>query len=210
LVRELDSKYKTHYTDEIAAALKNCAAGQEYEINNEIVGKSFQHVTVMAIQQQLDLMGKAGPEEMKADAEKIEAYFEVIRPTFTRRDKGFFEGKKTLEAAADAAIEHLSKAGAGNFLTASRELEDVIARTYALSIVFEASEVQRLYETDQPLARRHQVEASMVYRIIQQRIEKRSAKTSEMILNMLKGNLNTINSPVIEKYLTIGLAMKLR
>jgi hypothetical protein len=147
---------------------------------------------------------------MKADAEKIAAYFEVIRPTFARRDKGFFEGKKTLEAAADGAIERLSKADSGNFLTASRELEDCIARTYALSIVYEASEVERLRDTDQPLARRHQVEASMVYRIIQTRIEKRSAKTSELISNMLKGNLNTINSQEIEKYLTTGLAMKLR
>jgi hypothetical protein len=50
----------------------------------------------------------------------------------------------------------------------------------------------------------------MGYRIIQPRVEKRSAKTSELILNMFKGNLNTINSQEIEKYLTTGLAMKLR
>jgi hypothetical protein len=210
VVKELDSKYKTHYADEIAAALKKCAANEEYEINNEIVGKSFQHVTVLAIEQQLDLMGKAKPAEMKADAEKIAVYFEVIRPTFARRDKGFFEGKKTLEAAADAAIESLSKADAGNLLTASRELEDCLARTYALSIVYEASEVERLRETNHPLAERHRVEASMGYRIIRPRVEKRSAKTSELILNMLKGNLNTINSQEIEKYLTTGLGMKLR
>jgi hypothetical protein len=211
VIEDIDSQYKTHFTAEIGTALNKCAAGgEEYEINNEIVGKAFQQVTVKAIEQQLDRMGKAKPADMKADAKKIEAYFEVIRPIMARRDKTLFEGKKTLETAAEKAVDKLQTVSKDDLLFASRELEDVMARTYALSVLYEATEIERLRDTNRPLAERHRVEASMYYGIIQSRIEKRNAKTNELMTNMLKGSLSTVDSQAVENYLTTGLGLKLR
>ena len=210
VVKNIDAKYATGYGEEISNALKKCAAGEKIEINGQIIGKGFQHVTVLAIRQELDLMATAKPADVKASAERIAAYFEDIRPTFVRRDKGFFEGEKTLEAAADAAIEQLSKSDKSNLLTVSRELEDVIARTYALSMLYEVEEIEKLRDSDLATCDVKRVEAGMFYRIIQPRIEKRSPKTNEIILNMLNGGYGAMDSQEIEKYLTAGLAINLR
>jgi hypothetical protein len=211
VIKEIDVKYTMHYADELHDALKKCAAGgKEAEVGKEVVGKAYQHITVLAIQQELDSMANGTPADMKADDEKITVYFEVIRPTFARRDKGFFNGQKTLEAAADAALAQLAKADKTELLAASRELEDVIARTYALSVLYEVKEIERLRDSDIPLAERHQVEAKMYYRIIRPKIEKRNTKTNEVLQNTLNGSFGAMNSQSVEKYLTEGLGIKLR
>jgi len=210
VIKDIDVKCKTHYAEELREAMKKCGSGEKIAVNGQIIGKGFQHVTVLAIRQQLDLMAKASPAGEKASTERIAVYFEVIRPTLARRDKGFFEGKKTLEAAADAALEQLSKAEAGNLLTASRELEDVIARTYALSILYEFEVIEKLRDSDLATCDVKRVEAVMFYRIIQQRIEKHSPKTNEILLNTINGSYGAMNSQEVEKYLAAGLGIKLR
>jgi hypothetical protein len=210
VVKNIDGKYATDYVKEIRDVLKKCAAGEKTKINGQIVAKGFQNVTVLAIRQELDLMATAEPADMKVSAERIAAYFEGLRPTFVRRDKGFFEGKKTLEATADAAIEQLSKSDKGNLLTASRELEDVIARTYALSLLYEMEGIEKLRDSDLDTCDIKRVEAVMFYRVIQPRIVKRSPRTNEILLNTLNGSYGAINCKEIERYLTAGLAIKLR
>jgi hypothetical protein len=210
LIKQIDAKYATHYGDEIGNALKKCAANEKSQINGQVVGKGLQIVTVLSIRQELDLMSNLSSEQKTTSAQKIAAYFEVIRPTFVRRDKGFFEGKKTLEAAADTTLAQLSKADKGDLLTASRELEDTISRTYALSMLYELKEIEKLRDSDVAACDVKRVEASMFYKIIQSRIEKRSPKTNEILLNTLKGSYSTMNAQVIEKQLTSGLGIKLR
>jgi len=210
VIKSIDAKYGTRYEKEIRDALKKCAAGDKIKINGQIVGKGFQHVTVLAIQQELDFAASAKQTDIKASAERIVAYFEDIRPTFVRRDKGFFDGKKTLEAAADAAIEQLSKSNKNNLLTTSRELEDVIARTYALSVLYEIEELEKKRDSDVEFCDVKKIEAAVYYRIIQPRIEKRSPRTNEIILNMLNGSYGAINSQEMERYMSAGLAIKLR
>jgi hypothetical protein len=207
VIKCIDAKYRTQYADKIDTALKKLAAGdQASEFNNEVVEKSYAQITVLAIDQQLDLMGKAAPSDMKAGAVKIAAYFDVIRPVYD----DIFESEKKLETQADAAIAKLQNGNKSELLIASRQLDDIITRTYALSVVYETSEVEKVRETQPDLAARHRFEATMCYQIIQPRIEKRSPKTNEVILTMLKGNLNTISSQELEKNLTTGLGMKLR
>jgi hypothetical protein len=208
VIKYIDAEYKTQYADKIAAALKKLSAGpgQASEFNGEVVEKSYAQITVLAIEQQLDLMGNAAPSDMKIGAKKIAAYFDVIRPVYD----DIFESEKKLQTQADAAIAKLQNGNKSELLTASRQLDDVIAQTYAISVVFEASEVEKNRETHPDLAARHRFEAAMCYQIIKPRIEKRSPKTNEAILTMLNGNLNTINSRELEKNLTTGLDMKLR
>jgi hypothetical protein len=208
VIKYTDAKYKTQYADKIAAALKKLAAGRgrASEFNGEVVEKSYAQITVLAIEQQLDLMGKAEPSDMKTGAKKIAAYFDVIRPVYD----DIFESEKKLETQADAAIAKLQNGDKSELLIASRQLDDVISRTYALSVVYEASEAEKNREIHPDLAARHRFEATMCYQIIQPRIEKHSPKTNEVILTMLNGNLNTISSQELEKNLTTGLDMKLR
>lgn len=210
VVKNIDAKYATGYDEEICDALKKCAAGEKIKINGQIIAKGFQNVTVLAIRQELDLMAAAKPAGIKAAAKRIAAYFESIRPTFVRRDKGFFEGKKTLEAAADASLEQLSKSDKKNLLTASRGLEDAIARTYALCVLYEVEEIEKVRDSDIDTCDIKRVEAGLFYRIIRPRIEKRSSKTNEIILNILNGSYGAMSSKQTEVYLKIGLMLNLR
>jgi hypothetical protein len=209
VVKSVDVKYATNYGKELPGAIDKCAAGDKAKVNGQVLAKGFQNVTILGMRQELDLMA-AEPNSIKASAERIAAYFEGIRPTFVRRDKGYFEGKKTLEAAADIALEQLSKSDKSSLLTASRELEDVIARTYALSMLYEIKEIEELRDSDISTCDVKRVEASMFYRVIQERIEKRSPKTNETILNILNGSYGTVNSKETEKLLTAGLTINLR
>jgi hypothetical protein len=209
VVKYIDEKCKLDYDKQLRDALKNCAAGSDIETNDETIGKGLQHINVLAIRQQLDLMS-ADSNNIKSGVKLIAAYFEGIRPTFVRRDKGFFEGKKTLEAAADDALKQLSKADKTSLLAASRDLEDVIARTYALSMLYEVQEIEKKRSSDPEFCNGKRVEAKMFYRVIQQRIEKRSSKINETIVNILNGGFGGMNSLFLEKELAAGLGLKLR
>jgi hypothetical protein len=209
VVKYIEEKGATHEEKEIHDASKECAAGHDIETNDEILGKGLQHIAVLAIRQELDLMA-AEPNNIKASAERIMAYFEGIRPTFVRRDKGFFEGKKTLEASADEALTQLSKADKSSLLTASMQLEDVIARTYALSMLYEISEIEKMRSSDIAFCDGKRTEAKMFYRVIQQRIEKRSPKINEIIVNTLNGSYGAMNSQSLEKDLATAFGFKLR
>jgi hypothetical protein len=209
VVRNIDAKCATDYGKEIPQAIEKCAAGDKAKVNAQVLAKGLQNVTILAIRQELDLMA-AEPNGIKASAERIAAYFEGIRPTFVRRDKGFFEDKKTLEAIADAALEQLLKSDKGSLLTPSRNLEDIIARTYALSMLYEMEEIEKLRDSDLDTCDVKRAEASMFYRVIRERIEKRSPKTNQTLLNMLNGSYGTVNSEEAESQLTAGLGINLR
>jgi hypothetical protein len=199
IVKKYDAKLDMQYDSEIRQALSKCAAGEKVKVNQQTLAKGLQHVTVLAIRDELDGKDKA------VSAKRIQAYFEGIRPTFIRRDKDFFAENKTLETAADAALERLVKADSADHLTARREIEDVIARTYGLCVLFEVMEIEKLRNSDLAKCDVKRAEAIIFYRIIEPRIKKRSPKTAEIISYMLNGNYATMNSAALEKYLEAGL-----
>jgi len=199
IVKKYDAKLDLEYDGQIRQALSKCAAGEKVKVNQQILGKGLQHVTVLAIRDELGAMDKS------VSAKRIKAYFEGIRPTFVRRDTDFFGENKTLQAAADAALKRLAKADSADHLTARRELEDVIARTYGLCVLFEIMEVEKYRDSDLAVCEVKKMEAVVFYRIIEPRIKKRSPKIAEKISNMLNGNYATMDSAVLEKNLEAGL-----
>jgi len=200
IVKKYDQQSGLQYDAEIHQALDECAAGEQIDVNQQILAKGLQHVTVLAIMDELN--GK----DQAAAAARIKAYFEGIRPTFVRRDQDFFGGDKTLQAAADTALEHLAKAGAADVLTARRQIEDVIARTYGLCVLYEVAGIEKLRNTDLAKCEVKRTEGVIFYRIIEPRIQKRSPKTAEAISAMLNGNYETMDSAAVEEYLETGLA----
>ena len=199
IVKKYDAKLGMQYDAEIRQALDKCASGQKVKVNQQTLAKGLQHVTVLAIRDELD--GK----DKSVSAKRIKAYFEGIRPTFIRRDKDFFGETKTLETAAETALKHLTEAGSVDFLAARREIEDVIARTYALCVLYEITDIEKLRNTDLAKCEVKKAEAVIFYRIIEQRIKKRSPKIAETISNMLNGNYATMDSAILEKNLKAGL-----
>lgn len=206
IVKAVDAKKGLNYDQDIREVLKKCASGEKVKVNQQVLAKGLQHVAVLSIMDELNLIGKS-----ESAGQKIAAYFEGIRPTFTRRDKDFFGAKKTLEAAAENAVKRLSGPEAKTDITARRELEDSIARTYALCVLYEIMQVEKLRDSDKSTCEVKVKEAEIFYRIIQPRIRKRSAKTDEIIINMLAGRYETMDASALEKYLNTGLSgIKLR
>jgi len=199
IVKKYDAKLGMQYDADIRQALSKCATGEKVEVNQQTLAKGLQHVTVLAIRDELDAVDKS------VSAKRIKAYFEGIRPTFIRRDKDFFGEAKALETAANMALEHLVTAGSADFLAARREIEDVIARTYGLCVLYEIMDIEKLRNTDLAKCEVKKAEAVIFYRIIEQRIKKRSPKTAEMISNMLNGNYATMHPAILEKILEAGL-----
>ncbi len=205
IVKKIDDKTGTNYALEITNALQKCAVGEKVKVNQQTLAKGLQHVTVLAITQELNSMADATAAERKIATDRIAAYFEGIRPTFTRRDKDFFEAKKTLEAQAEAAIERLAKAGSSDLITARRQLEDSINRTYALCVLYEIMDIEKLRASDLDKCEVKKAEAVIFYRIIQPVVKKRSAKNDQIILNILNGNYGTMNAEVLETLLEKSL-----
>ena len=199
IVKKYDAKLGMQYDGQIRQALSKCAAGEKVKVNQQTLAKGLQHVTVLAIRDELDAMDKS------VSAKRIKAYFEGIRPSFVRRDKDFFGENKTLQTAADTALERLAKADSADYLTARREIEDVIARTYSLCVLFEIMEIEKYRDTDLAICEVKKTEAVVFYRIIEPRIKKRSPKIAEKISSMLNGNYATMDSAALEKNLKAGL-----
>lgn len=199
IVKKYDAKLGMQYDADIRQALSKCAAGEKVNVNQQILAKGLQHVTVLAIRDELDGIDRS------VSAKRIKAYFEGIRPSFVRRDQDFFAENKTLQTAADAALERLVKADSADYLTARREIEDVIARTYGLCVLFEIMEIENLRNSDLAKCEVKKMEAVVFYRIIEPRIIKRSPKIAEIISYMLNGNYATMNSSFLEKTLEAGL-----
>ncbi len=204
VVREVSSSYDA----EIREALENCSRGESPDVNQQVLAKGLQHVAVLAMTRELDAMAEAEPDAREWAARAVAAYFGGIRPTFVRRDGDYFAGKKTLEASADQALEHLNRAAEGRFgeiLAARRELEDAIARTYALSVLYEVEEIERLRATDRAACDVKRKEAEIFYRIVRPRVRRRDPKADETIVAMLTGNYDAMSASVIEENLKKGL-----
>ncbi|MBF0223830.1 MAG: hypothetical protein HQK76_00120 [Desulfobacterales bacterium] len=206
IVKEIESKYGMNYDTEIREALKNCEANENSKVNQQIIAKGLQHISVMAIQDELKKVEKSHDA-----SQKIAAFFEGIRPTFARRDSDFFKDKKNLEASAEQAIKILLNKDTKNYLTARMELESVLTRTYALSVLFEVLEIESLRDSKISDCDVKRMEALVFYRVIQAKIKKRSPSSDELISNMLNRSYETMNAKILEENLNLGLSgIKLR
>lgn len=203
VVRVVDAKNGTSYERELSTALENCESGNDFLANSQILGKGTQHVTYLAIIDEMDKMEQS--DAKKAYAARVSAFFEGIRPTFQRRDRGYFPDDKTLETTADQALDLLAEGDSGSYVTARRSLESVMLRTFALSVYYEATGIEENVDTDPDLCRRKHMEAIMYYRIVEPTVEKRSRDADEVIDAMLQSEYSKISSSVILDNLQSGL-----
>lgn len=200
LVKAVDAAQGLNYDEKIRAAIERCAKGDRPDVNQQIVAKGLQHVVVLAVRSEL------GNLERDPDAaNRIRAMLEGTRPTFVRRDKDFFKGARTLEKSADDALARL-RGDRPDLTTARRELEDAINRAYALSVLYEVIEIEKLRDTDIPACDVKAKEAEIFYRIIKPRIVRRAPKADQLISGMLSGSYATMDAGLMERTLNEGLA----
>jgi len=204
IVKAIDAKWGTNYSVELPEAIKKRAAGENVKVNGQIIAKGLKHVANMGLTDQLNKLGQS-PDI----PEKVKAYFECIRPVMKRRARTHFNGENILEKTADSALEKIARTGSMDLLT-RRQFDDVIARTFALSVLYEYGELVKHRDTDPDFCNVKRAEGSVYYRNIEPRIKKHSPKANEIILNMINGSNDTIDIKILEENLITGLGIKLR
>jgi len=206
MVKDIDAAFGLTYEEEIAAALRKCKSGERPKVHQQVLAKGLQHVTVAAIGRELDAMAKASGDERSAAAARISALFEGIRPTFVRRDSDYFSGEKALEPAADAALEQLkSAAESGEIFGPRKSLEEAIARTYALCVLYEIEEIEKLREKDLAACDVKRMEAVIFYRIIEDRIRRFAPDADATISAILDAGYDKMDVPLLVANLRNGL-----
>lgn len=204
VVREADKKYGLDYDNRIEVALNRCKANIDARVKQQIFAKGLQHVTVLKIRENLKALVVAGDPDIRLKyANRIEILFEGIRPTFMRRDEDFFKQAPVLEQTALKALAGLKKAG--DVITAGRDLENVIKRTYALSMIFEIIEIERIKIAKPGECHVKRMEAQIFYRIIQEAVKKADANADRNILYLLGSGFDQMSAMILEEDLRVGL-----
>lgn len=204
LIRRADAGEGTSYAVEITAAMDACTRDEQANVRQQVIAKGLQHVAVIMIRCELDRLSAA---QETRSAAVTEAYFEGIRPTFARRDRDFFNGGPILEQAADNALAALRHAceNRTDIVGAARELEDSIARTYALSVLYEVQEIAGLRDNDPAACDVKRMEAVIFYRIIADRIKRISMESDRVIRSMLAAEYTSMDAAVIREQLAASL-----
>ena len=207
IVRRIDQAHGLNYARQIPAALGKCVTGNRPDVNQQVLAKGLQHVTVLAIRGELATLAGAAGLDRRAAAARAVALFEGIRPTFTRRDKDLFPGANTLTAAAEAGLKQIDAAGRNDdAVGAGRELERAIARTYALSVLYEVQEIERLRASDRAACDVKRAEAIIFYRIIYDRIKMRDETTAATLLTyLINTDFDKMEAGAVEAALRKGL-----
>lgn len=207
-IKDVDKEFKTTYTKDIPEALKQCAAGKDVKVNQQTLAKGLQHAVVLTIKQHLSLMATTkDAKERKQAALNVQALFEGIRPTFTRRDKDYFKGEKTLELHADTAIAELVETAetTNNFVRSVSRLKKVIDRTYSLCVLYELQAIEKLRKTDTASCAVKKAEAVIFYRIVEDRMKKNAPSAHKTLLSIINADYASVNAKAAEKALQEGL-----
>jgi hypothetical protein len=188
-IEGIDSLHQTSYAKEIPTALASIKAGESAEVNNHIVTKGLQHVTVLTIQGLLDKLIAADGEDAKKLIADIKTAYTAIEPTFKRRDETVYAGKPTLAPAAEAALAALESAQTKPALaSAAMEFSTLLSKTYVLSILFEMKGIEEFCGSKTPDPAQCAVkrtEAGMYYRIMQPAVAKKDKKADAAIDKMI-------------------------
>lgn len=209
VVEFVDREFGTQYRQEIVQGLEECKAQREVAVNQQVVAKGLQHVAVMGIDWAFDQIN-GGLKETPADGVlMISEFARGIMPTLERRDTDFFGGKKTLVGTALHVLDEIKQAGAANdrvrMMAARRTFDDVVFRTYALSVAFEISQIETLRKTEPDKCAVKRKEAEIFYRIIRQRIAKADIVVDQIIVSMLSGDFDKMNLNLFYALLKRGL-----
>ncbi|MCP3943242.1 MAG: hypothetical protein GY710_17385 [Desulfobacteraceae bacterium] len=209
LVKEVDERNHTDYFTAIPDALAKCANNESVKVNQQTLSKGLQHIAVMKIYDLIGSMANSDSTTKENIVNEITAVFDGIRPTFIRRDKDYFDGRKLLEKEADLALAELKASSGSGYITAASKLESAINRTYALCVLFEMQSIEKLRETNIPKCDVKLAEAIIFYRIIEPRIKKTNRKAHQTITAILKAEYSAVNSEQLIEALTKGLSMKI-
>ncbi|MBW2522832.1 MAG: hypothetical protein JRI23_01590 [Deltaproteobacteria bacterium] len=206
VVRATDLRQGSSYESEMAAALERCEKGERPRVHQQVIAKGLQHVAVLGIDEELRSMS-AGADAAKTAMARITSFAKGIRATFVRRDRDYFGEQPTLAKALDDALGDLRAAARAEEQRrqAAQALGDAIARTYALSVLYEIEEIEKLRGSDREACEVKRMEAIIFFRIIAGRVAEQDAQARGEIETMLKASPDQMNATALESLLQRGL-----
>jgi hypothetical protein len=207
IVQALDARRHLTYESDIAEALDKCEKGDRPKVNQQILAKGLQHVATLGLTHELTSLFSRDTTDAGKVVERIEAFADGIRPTFIRRDKDYFAGKKTLETELDGAVIAVRDAveNSKSLFAANRALTSAVHRTYALSVLYEIEQVEAVRNNDVKACEVKRMEAVIFYRVISDEISRRHPNVNKAIVAMLEATPDQMNASILKKHLQQGL-----
>lgn len=207
VVQFMDRHKALSYDAEMASAFAKCQRGERPKVHQQAIAKGLQHVAVLGIQHELSLLSGADGAAKATGVKRIRALASGIRPTFVRRDKDYFDSQPTLAKGLDEALDGVRDAVQSKEppLAATTALTDSITRTYALSVLYEIEQVEKLRQKDLDACEVKRTEAVIFYRIIGESISKRQPRAHATILAMLQASPDQMNASMLKAELQKGL-----
>lgn len=207
VVRFMDRHKALSYEAEMASAFAKCKRNERPKVHQQAIAKGLQHVAVLGIQHELSLLSGADEAGKTTGVKRIRALAGGIRPTFVRRDKDYFDNQPTLAKGLDEALDGVRDAVQSKQppLAAATALTDSITRTYALSVLYEIEQVEKLRQKDLDACEVKRTEAVIFYRIIGEGISKRQPRAHATILAMLQATPDQMNASMLKAELQKGL-----
>jgi hypothetical protein len=208
-IKRVDARHSLTYEKEISSACRKCIAYNRPDVHQQIIAKGLQHVAVL--QMHYEFRQAAGAESAQAQAhiQSGISLFEAIRATFQRRDASYFVGEPTMEKQADVALAALKSAGPPGLYAARKTLVPLIRRVFALSLLYELQEIERLRKTDRKQCDIKRKEAEIFYRIIQPDICRRSRSSDRIISAMLRVDYGAVHAARVAQELKKALRVNI-
>ena len=201
MVKVVDARHSLTYEKEITSACRRCIVYNRPDVHQQIIAKGLQHIAVLQMHHEFRTAAGADPAQAQSHIQSGITLFEAIRATFKRRDASFFAGEPTLEKQADTALAALTSAGPPGLYAARKTLVPLIRRVFALSLLYELQEIERLRKTDLKQCDVKRKEAEIFYRVIQPDVCRRSRSSDRIILAMLRVEYDAVHAARVAKEL---------
>ncbi len=209
MVKLVDARHSLTYEKDISSACRKCIAYNRPDVYQQIIAKGLQHIAIL--QMHYEFRQAAGAEVPQAEIhiQSGITLFEAIRATFQRRDASYFSGEPTLEKQADTALSTLKAAGPPGLYAARKTLVPLIRRVFALSVLYELQEIERLRKTDRKQCDVKRKEAEIFYRIIRPDVCRRSRSSDRIISAMLRVDYDAVHAARVAQELKKALRVNI-
>ncbi len=189
LIARIDLANATTYASEIKGALDGIKKGERVDVNQHVVTKSLQHVSVLRLSELMDKAVTGKAEDAGDTVLEIRAMVKSIDFVFKRRDDTVYGKDPTLAPQAEAILNRMEAAkDRAAMAGVIMDFSTLLSKTYALSVLFEMKGVEEFCRGPNANPDKCEVkrtEARIYYRIIAKSVENKDPKAHTAMVKMI-------------------------
>jgi hypothetical protein len=202
-----DKENKSSHQKNIEAAIQDFL--NVTSMKSQIIDKTIQLVFYNYFQKHLALIGGNNPKDKNlAEIEQIKAAYQGLKYTVIRRSRWI--GRKEeldnqMTQLQAKLLDAANKDDKAQFEGIKKTMDEILKKTYALSVLYEAMKLEKLRGIDPIGVKIKKTEALLFYNILTPQIQAKYPKVHEQMDTMLKGEIKHIRSETVKQLLEQAL-----